>query len=134
MRVRAQLTHGCSSFLSQLEGWRPVAVHATSWVADPRFGGAYTYPRAGAPADVTEQLAAPLVPAAGSMPLVCFAGEATSDSCIGTVGGAMLSGMREARRLLDAWGVDTAAEADGRSVSDLDLLLGAVERGAQPVN
>ena len=41
--------------------------------------------------------------AAAEMPVVCFAGEATSAS-FGTVGGALESGRREARRLLSAWG------------------------------
>ena len=48
-------------------------------------------------------------------PLVCFAGEATSADNIGTVGGAMTSGVREARRLLEAWGLET----EGASIERL---------------
>lgn len=37
------------------------------------------------------------------LPLVLFCGEATSRAHFGTVHGAMLSGEREAARLLKAW-------------------------------
>jgi hypothetical protein len=39
------------------------------------------------------------------IPLVCFAGEATSPHHMGTVHGAWGSGVREAERLLSAWGL-----------------------------
>lgn len=38
-------------------------------------------------------------------PTLCFAGEATSRAHTGTVHGAYLSGQREVRRLLAAWGL-----------------------------
>ena len=50
-----------------------------------------------------ERLASPLW--CGPRLRVVFAGEATSRTHYGTVGGAMESGEREAHRLLCAWGV-----------------------------
>jgi len=96
-----ELVSGLSDFLSQLHGWRPVECYATSWCADPHFHGAYSYPRPGASVDVVQRLAAPL----GDPLVLCFAGEATSANAMGTVGGAMQTGIREAERLLRAWGL-----------------------------
>lgn len=39
------------------------------------------------------------------VPVLLFAGEATHGSLMGTMGGAYLSGVRESRRLLQAWGL-----------------------------
>ena len=115
-----ELSAGLAPFLSQLNDcttkpgatatctWRPVAVHATSWVSDAHIGGSYSFPRPGAPADVTQRLATPLKTDDGT-PVVLFAGEATS-TAFGTVGGALESGEREARRLLRAWDGDGEAE------------------------
>lgn len=108
-----ELRTGLAPFWRQLDGWRPVDVCATSWCTHANYGGAYTYARPGAPADVATRLAAPLVGADG-VPRVCFAGEATSEACMGTVAGAMLSGEREASRLLRAWGL-APADADDAS-------------------
>ena len=99
-----ELLNGLGPFLDQLDGWRPVACHATAWAADPRYGGSYSFPRARAPADAAVQLASPLTTPDGC-PLVCFAGEATSVAGFGTVAGALESGQREAERLLRAWGL-----------------------------
>jgi monoamine oxidase len=112
-----ELEDGLAPFYLQLDAhmppgspaWRPVACHATSWISDPYIGGSYSFPKPGAPADVTARLATPLTVAArphaeARVPVVCFAGEATS-AAFGTVGGALESGRREARRLLRAWGM-----------------------------
>ncbi|MFQ5767584.1 MAG: flavin monoamine oxidase family protein, partial [Acidobacteriota bacterium] len=74
----------------------PLSVHVTRWLTDPWSLGSYSFVPAGGsyPAD-QNGLAAP----AGER--VLFAGEATSPY-YGTVHGAMLSGQREASRLLDA--------------------------------
>eukprot|EP00966_Prymnesium_polylepis_P220064 5090945-Prymnesium_polylepis.1 len=95
-------------------GWQPLAVHATSWAADPFIGGGYSFPTPEAHEDVADALAAPLCamdaleasesPGDGGMvPRVLFCGEATSRAHFGTVHGAIISGEREAARLLRAW-------------------------------
>jgi hypothetical protein len=57
-----------------------------------------------------QELGRPLLGPAGE-PLVCFAGEATSESHMGTAHGAYLSGEREAGRLLEAWGLAAGTAA-----------------------
>ncbi|WIA18526.1 hypothetical protein OEZ85_009976 [Tetradesmus obliquus] len=95
----------------------------STWTTDPRFLGSYSYPGPDANGDTADVLAQPLT-AAGDLldldcqdtaagqqqqqqqqqaALVCFAGEATSRGHMGTVHGAYLSGVREARRLLAQW-------------------------------
>ena len=60
---------------------RPIACHSTSWSANRFIRGSYSYPRAGAPSDVTQKLSAPLVDESSGDVKVCFAGEATSEQC-----------------------------------------------------
>lgn len=95
----------------------PPRVLATRWGTDPLFRGAYSHvtPQ-GSPADV-DALAAPLTvtkpvtKAADSrgdhgeevVPVVLFCGEATHSTLGGTMGGAYMTGVREAGRLLEAW-------------------------------
>ena len=73
--------------------WRPLAVHATSWTSSPHSGGAWSFPRVGAPKDVAQALAAPL----GRLSI---AGEATSPQFFGTLHGAVESGQRAAAEVL----------------------------------
>jgi monoamine oxidase len=83
----------------RLDGW---AYH--DWSGDPFSRGAYTYLRVGG-AGAPRALARPV---AGTL---FFAGESTSADEIGTVSGAIASGLRAARELLRASGVrrDTGA-------------------------
>lgn len=75
---------------SLLDGARIV-----DWTEDPFARGAYAYDLAGAPADLAEQLAAPVEDT------LFFAGEATSTTGRGgTVDGALETGRRAARELL----------------------------------
>jgi hypothetical protein len=104
-----------------LEGCK---VFRSNWGANPYTRGSYSYPGVGedgraAGGSSAEALAAPLMAtetegqgsgSSGSSgtsdsPLVCFAGEATSRSYMGTVHGAFGSGVREAYRLLESWGL-----------------------------
>lgn len=72
----------------------------SQWGTDPCTRGSYAYlSAANRPGDVAA-LAAPLE--VDGRPIVLFAGEATSDSHIGTTTGAFESGVREAKRLLEA--------------------------------
>jgi polyamine oxidase len=73
----------------------PAAVTVTSWATDPHSGGAYTHIPPGAdPADI-DLLGEPI---GGRM---LFAGEHTQSARTGYADGAMTSGIREAKRLLD---------------------------------
>lgn len=72
---------------------RPVATHVTHWTRDPLSLGSYSFiPVGSSPADY-DRLAAPVDDR------VLFAGEATYYPYLGTVTGAFLSGLREAKRL-----------------------------------
>ena len=116
---------GSRNGLRVLEGCK---VFRSNWGVNPYTRGSYSYPGVGederaAGGSAADMLAAPLVatqPARqtstaaaaeqdmesrGGVPLVCFAGEATSRSHMGTVHGAFGSGVREAYRLLEAWGL-----------------------------
>lgn len=56
----AELKAGLAPFWAQL-GWEPEHCHATSWCKDALFGGSYSFPRPGAPADIARRLAEPLL-------------------------------------------------------------------------
>jgi monoamine oxidase len=77
----------------------PEAWHVTRWAADPLAGGSYSFLRLGASPEDHDQLAAPV----GNK--LFFAGEATHRDHSATVHGAYLSGIREARRVLELPGV-----------------------------
>lgn len=72
----------------------PEAVLATSWQTDPYSLGSYSYFKPGADASVYQRLASPVG-------RVHFAGEHTSLQYPATTHGALLSGRRAARELLD---------------------------------
>jgi polyamine oxidase len=73
----------------------PSAVAVTSWATDPYTGGAYTHiPPGAAPADL-DLLGEPI------NGRLLFAGEHTQSARTGYADGAMASGIREAKRLLD---------------------------------
>jgi polyamine oxidase len=77
----------------------PLAVKVTSWAHDPYARGAYTHiPPGAAPGDV-DLLGEPVN---GRM---LFAGEHTQSARLGYADGAMSSGIREAKRLLNQAGV-----------------------------
>ncbi|KAF8055338.1 lysine-specific histone demethylase [Scenedesmus sp. PABB004] len=82
----------------------PLEAHVTRWGADPLARGAYSYYATGNPRNITRVLAQP-------HGRVLFAGEATSDKPA-TVLGALLSGRREACRLLRLLGRAGAASPE----------------------
>lgn len=69
---------------------------------DPFTRGSYSYVAAAASTLDVDVLAEPLIEDVGGkrLPVVCFAGEATSRKHIGTTAGAYFSGVREAERLI----------------------------------
>jgi predicted NAD/FAD-dependent oxidoreductase len=73
----------------------PEAVQASRWASDPFAFGSYTYLRPGAKGDDRDALSEPV---AGRL---FFAGEATSRQYLSTVHGALLSGRRAAREVID---------------------------------
>ena len=84
--------HGTISDLAGTPLPAPTAALVTHWGQDPLFRGAYSIlPIGSSPAD-QETLAAPTT-------RLHFAGEATSHLYPGTVHGALISGLREVRRL-----------------------------------
>ena len=72
----------------------PTAQRMTRWASDPYARGSYSYPAVGSSSKDRLALAAPIAER------VHFAGEATSADMSGTVHGALLSGWREASKIL----------------------------------
>ncbi|KAI8548906.1 hypothetical protein RHMOL_Rhmol07G0310300 [Rhododendron molle] len=86
----------------------PVASVVTDWGKDPFSFGAYSYVAMGSSGDDYDLLGRPVENC------VFFAGEATCKEHPDTVGGAMISGLREAVRILDIlnMGYDYRAEVE----------------------
>lgn len=86
----------------------PVASVVTDWGRDPFSYGAYSYVAVGASGEDYDILARPV----GNC--LFFAGEATCKEHPDTVGGAMMSGLREAVRMIDVLsdGYDFTAEVE----------------------
>ncbi|MEM8932495.1 MAG: NAD(P)/FAD-dependent oxidoreductase [Acidobacteriota bacterium] len=95
-RSEEQLVDGAWQALRSVLGPKlpePVASRATTWTTDPFSRGSYSFVAVGSSGEDHQALAEPV----GRRLL--FAGEATSVSNPQTVHGALLSGLREARRL-----------------------------------
>uniref|UniRef100_A0A1A9WL91 Amine oxidase domain-containing protein n=1 Tax=Glossina brevipalpis TaxID=37001 RepID=A0A1A9WL91_9MUSC len=80
----------------------PIDFKRTQWYSNKNFRGTYSYRTLYADELLTGawDLAEPLIDSQGR-PLVQFAGEATHNHYFGTVHGAMETGWREAKRLID---------------------------------
>lgn len=94
-----------ASELAGASGMTPIAARVTRWKSDPFAMGSYVYLPVGASQADIEALGAPL----GERLL--FAGEATSLLYNGYVHGAVLSGIREAERLLGREGQGVEIES-----------------------
>uniref|UniRef100_UPI003AAD8E4C peroxisomal N(1)-acetyl-spermine/spermidine oxidase-like n=1 Tax=Centroberyx gerrardi TaxID=166262 RepID=UPI003AAD8E4C len=100
-----EVTHTVTQLIRRFTGnptITPRRVLRSRWFQDPWTCGSYSYPGRGCSAQDLDNLREPL-PAKGapSQPLqVLFAGEATHSCYFSTVHGALLSGWREADRLL----------------------------------
>ncbi|CAA6655898.1 unnamed protein product [Spirodela intermedia] len=92
----------------------PVAAVVTNWGVDPFSRGAYSYVAVGASGEDYDILARPVANC------LFFAGEATCKEHPDTVGGAMLSGLREAVRIIDIFhsGNDYTAEVEAMEISE----------------
>jgi monoamine oxidase len=94
-RPEVLLRHALASVRSVLKGAEePRAFLVHDWQADPYARGGYSYVRVGG-TGAREELAAPLADT------LYFAGEATDVEQSGTVGGALASGIRAAREILE---------------------------------
>lgn len=91
----------------------PVASVVTDWGRDPFSHGAYSYVAVGASGEDYDILGRPVENC------LFFAGEATCKEHPDTVGGAMMSGLREAVRIVDilSTGNDCAAEVEAIEVA-----------------
>ncbi|XVE56127.1 hypothetical protein DITRI_Ditri03aG0212800 [Diplodiscus trichospermus] len=108
----------------------PVASVVTDWGRDPFSYGAYSYVAIGASGEDYDLLGRPVENC------LFFAGEATCKEHPDTVGGAMLSGLREAVRLIDIFtsGNDYTAEVEAmeaaqrQSESERDEVRDIIKR------
>lgn len=91
----------------------PIASVATNWGSDPFSRGAYSYVAVGASGEDYDILGRPVENC------LFFAGEATCKEHPDTVGGAMMSGLREAVRIIDILEnrVDSMAEAEAMAAA-----------------
>lgn len=101
-RVKAGSLFLLRKFLKQFRVPEPVNLRRTQWFSNPNFRGSYTFRSMTADLLKTgpSDLALPLTNSVG-VPVVCFAGEATSEHYYSTVHGAVESGWREARRICE---------------------------------
>ncbi|XP_078448377.1 LSD1-like 3 [Wolffia australiana] len=92
----------------------PLGAVVTNWGRDPYSRGAYSYVAVGASGEDYDVLARPVENR------LFFAGEATSKEHPDTVGGAMLSGLREAVRIMDIFyaGYDYTAEVEAMEMAE----------------
>lgn len=75
----------------------------TRWKSDPFARGSYSYVAVGASGDDYDILSRPIECPGDKIPRVYFAGEHTNRNYPATVHGSLLSGLREARRMADAF-------------------------------
>ncbi|CAH2321622.1 peroxisomal N(1)-acetyl-spermine spermidine oxidase [Pelobates cultripes] len=98
--VLSSMTALLRQFTGNPELPAPIHMFRTKWHSEPYTHGSYSYIAVGASGDDIDILAQPL-PNEGAKPLqVLFAGEATHRSFYSTTHGALLSGWREAERLI----------------------------------
>lgn len=102
--VRNGATMLLRMFLRKYNVPDPVAIKRTQWYSNPHFRGSYTFRSMKSdmlnvgPSDLAE----PITNCQGK-PIVHFAGEATHDHYYSTVHGAIESGWREAKRIVDLY-------------------------------
>lgn len=100
--VKAGVMFLLRKFLKQWKVPEAVNVKRTQWFSNPNFRGSYTFRSTTADLLKTgpSALAMPLTNSVG-VPVICFAGEATSEHYYSTVHGAVESGWREAKRICE---------------------------------
>ncbi|KAK3582765.1 hypothetical protein CHS0354_015292 [Potamilus streckersoni] len=88
-------------FLKKPDISAPKKVIRTCWGNDPNTRGSYCYIRVGATVADVETLMEPVYRKASDKPCILFAGEGTHPSFYSTTHGALLTGYREAKRILE---------------------------------
>ncbi|KAM6186253.1 peroxisomal N(1)-acetyl-spermine/spermidine oxidase [Rhynchocyon petersi] len=106
--VLQSLTHLLRRMTGDPQLPAPRSVLRTHWHSAPYTRGSYSYVAVGSTGDDIDLLAQPL-PADGadSQLQILFAGEATHRTFYSTTHGALLSGWREADRLISLWNSET---------------------------
>ena len=87
---------------------KPKEAVVTRWKSDPWARGSYSYVSVNSSGRDYDYLAEPITPSSGQttsqqVPRVYFAGEHTIRNYPATVHGALLSGLRESRRIADVF-------------------------------
>ncbi|KAK7930801.1 hypothetical protein WMY93_007196 [Mugilogobius chulae] len=107
-----EVTQAVTQLVRQFTGnpvLTPKRVLRSQWFHDPWSCGSYSFPGIGSSSQDIANLGEPL-PSTGPKPLqVLFAGEATHPCFYSTVHGALLSGQREADRLISHYSVTPAS-------------------------
>ncbi|XP_071492438.1 peroxisomal N(1)-acetyl-spermine/spermidine oxidase-like [Diadema antillarum] len=103
----------------------PTSILKSQWYSNPYVRGSYSYVAAGSSGADIDSLAEPvcMTKADGhTQPIICFAGEATHRTFYSTTHGAMLSGQREAERIISDICLQSSklriSEDDGRIRSE----------------
>uniref|UniRef100_A0A673GIQ1 Peroxisomal N(1)-acetyl-spermine/spermidine oxidase n=1 Tax=Sinocyclocheilus rhinocerous TaxID=307959 RepID=A0A673GIQ1_9TELE len=105
----------CTELLRQFTGNqnipKPRRILRSSWGSNPYIRGSYSFTRVGSSGRDVEKLAEPLPYIKNTKPLqVLFAGEATHRKYYSTTHGALLSGQKEANRLIELYQYSFRAE------------------------
>ncbi|XP_069129727.1 spermine oxidase-like [Argopecten irradians] len=98
IRVGDVCTQVLRKFLNDDKIPRPSSVRTSKWCTDPYTLGAYTFVPSCCHYNDVGRFAKPLLRTSGK-PVILFAGESTDKESYGSVHGAMVTGMREAKRL-----------------------------------
>ncbi|GAB5569391.1 spermine oxidase isoform X1 [Prionailurus iriomotensis] len=97
----------CTEMLRQFTGNpnipKPRRILRSAWGSNPYFRGSYSYTQVGSSGADVEKLAKPLPYTESSKLAVLFSGEATHRKYYSTTHGALLSGQREAARLIEMY-------------------------------
>ena len=81
---------------------KPQEVIRSRWFNEPFTNGSHTFIKLGSSIHDIKQLAQPW-PNKPDRPLILFAGEGTHERFYGTAHGALMTGVREAKRLLEVY-------------------------------
>ncbi|VDI27373.1 spermine oxidase [Mytilus galloprovincialis] len=102
-QIGQDIVEALKKFLSKKDIPQPRKVIRTRWGNNPYTRGSYSFLKVGAQAVDVDALSEPLMGSESDKPQVCFAGEATHPTHYSTTHGALLTGLREGKRLTDLY-------------------------------